>query len=173
MSRGRPTTIDHKNMTLSERRAYQRVVAKRHEDRKKAGQSVRRLRLGDMTTCKLCGVEKPFTAEFFAPRGDGSSRLHRRCNPCHAQRLAFRGVGEYKKYGLTKEGLATLRTRPCVLCGSTKLLRIDHCHATGKLRNTLCNACNSGLGFFRDRPDLLRLAAQYVEHYAARHAGAS
>ncbi len=167
----RPVSIDHKNMSLGARRAYQRVVAKRHEARKKAGYSVRRRRQGEPANCIECEVEKPFTPEFFPRKWAGAPSLKFRCQACEDAHLSFRGVGEYKKYGLTKAGLATLRARPCVLCGSTKHLRIDHCHATGKLRNTLCNACNTGLGMFKDRPDLLRLAAQYVEHYAATHAG--
>ena len=53
----------------------------------------------------------------------------------------------------------------CAICGSERQGRnhsLDHCHATGKLRGILCNKCNSGLGFFRDRIDLLEKAIAYL-----------
>lgn len=51
----------------------------------------------------------------------------------------------------------------CEICRSEKHLRWDHCHKTGKFRGTLCNPCNSGIGFFRDNSKRLRSAAAYLE----------
>ena len=39
---------------------------------------------------------------------------------------------------------------------------VDHCHKTGKIRGLLCVRCNSGLGHFKDSPDLLLTAAKYL-----------
>lgn len=54
----------------------------------------------------------------------------------------------------------------CKLCGQEppdgQALVVDHCHESGKVRALLCSHCNLGLGHFRDNPDLLRAAAQYV-----------
>jgi hypothetical protein len=36
----------------------------------------------------------------------------------------------------------------------------------GRLRGWLCHDCNKGLGWFRDRPWLLRRAGRYVEEFA-------
>ncbi len=42
-------------------------------------------------------------------------------------------------------------------------LHIDHDHASGKVRGLLCHSCNVSIGHFRDDPDLLRQAAEYIE----------
>lgn len=40
----------------------------------------------------------------------------------------------------------------------------DHNHKTGKIRGILCSHCNKGLGFFKDSPELLLKAAQYLQY---------
>lgn len=79
----------------------------------------------------------------------------------------------YKRlYGLTRldvEALLAKQGGVCAICGKAepggkhKLFQVDHCHTTGKVRGMLCDACNRGLGFFRDNPNALRTAAKYVE----------
>nr|WP_078884185.1 endonuclease domain-containing protein [Streptomyces sp. NRRL S-340] len=43
---------------------------------------------------------------------------------------------------------------------------VDHCHGTGRVRGVLCFSCNAALGQFKDRPDVMRRAAAYVEGIA-------
>jgi hypothetical protein len=45
---------------------------------------------------------------------------------------------------------------------------VDHNHQTGKTRQLLCSFCNSGLGYFRDNPQILLEAKTYLE----KHSGA-
>jgi DNA-directed RNA polymerase subunit RPC12/RpoP len=88
------------------------------------------------------------------------------------------------KYGLTWEEyqhmLATQEYR-CAICRSefppeavhgtgvrSKWICVDHCHATERVRELLCPACNFMLGRAFDRPELLRAAADYLERHHAR-----
>jgi hypothetical protein len=55
----------------------------------------------------------------------------------------------------------------CAICKQHQVcfkntLCVDHNHVTGKIRKLLCNDCNKGLGFFKDSPELLDIALQYL-----------
>lgn len=58
----------------------------------------------------------------------------------------------------------------CAICGDYfKDLgsppHLDHNHSTGALREFLCNNCNRGLGHFKDSPEILNAAVQYLEKH--------
>lgn len=40
---------------------------------------------------------------------------------------------------------------------------VDHNHVTGEVRGILCTQCNSGLGHFKDKIEVMRLAIKYLE----------
>ncbi len=162
----RPTTVGLRYMTPDERRAYDTVKAKRFY--RKHNPSPAQAGMGFMQVCRVCRVAKPFTTQYF-PLNTGRARAKRKCRDC-AKTKQVRANAQ-SKYKLTDEQYKVLMERSCVLCGSKGQTVFDHCHKTNKFRNMLCYACNVGLGLFKDNPTLLRLAAQYVEHYAALHVG--
>jgi hypothetical protein len=80
------------------------------------------------------------------------------------------------RYGISYDDYMKLSERQmnlCAICGEpetmignngkTKRLAVDHCHTSGKVRGLLCGACNRGLGYFKDNPELLENAIRYVK----------
>jgi len=70
------------------------------------------------------------------------------------------------RYGLTLAEYRALQVRQgnvCAICRKpVRVLCIDHCHITGRVRGLLCPKCNSALGFCNDDPRLLRAALAYL-----------
>jgi len=77
------------------------------------------------------------------------------------------------KYGITAEEYDQMLLKQenvCAICGleagggrgAESRLAVDHNHETGKVRGLLCNNCNNGLGRFKDNPELLRKAIDYL-----------
>jgi protein-arginine kinase activator protein McsA len=50
----------------------------------------------------------------------------------------------------------------CLICQEETKLHVDHCHETKKVRGLLCRECNTGLGKFKERVDLLERAIHYL-----------
>jgi hypothetical protein len=111
-----------------------------------------------------CGVE---LTEHNAYRKSGRPREWRgRCRPCAA-------IRRRSKHDEAEDQRRALITRTaCDICGEPETVTrggvvrrptTDHDHATGQWRGILCARCNTGLGMFHDRPDLLRAAADYIE----------
>ena len=107
--------------------------------------------------------------------GDASKRWRR----AHPERYAKVNHNiKLKKYGISPEEydrLFTTQDGRCAICrnpetviikGTLAKLSIDHNHATNEVRGLLCRHCNQGLGLFRDSPELLRVAVQYLERPA-------
>ena len=46
-------------------------------------------------------------------------------------------------------------------------LNVDHDHKTGQIRGLLDPWINQGLAYFKDSPEMLRAAADYLESYPA------
>ena len=61
----------------------------------------------------------------------------------------------------------------CAICRNAPAAHVDHDHDTGEVRELLCFNCNGGLGQFKDDPEVLRAAADYVERHRALPRSAS
>ena len=113
-----------------------------------------------------------------ATKASGAEKRHRnkwmqkyRASPVF--RREFQDGQGARRHGITPEEYAERRSRPCAICGVFKDepgkrgsgMHLDHDHATGQLRGTLCDKCNRGLGLFDDRTELLTRAAAYLSEW--------
>lgn len=144
-----------------------------------------------MKKCTLCGTEKsPSMFHTDKRKRDG---LRSACKECansaalssyhsspsqkESRKAAWMRYN-CKKYGITVEEYIEMFNRQghsCKICsdriipmgsgGRMLVAHIDHCHSSGKVRGLLCHACNVAIGKFKDSPDNLRRAAEYLEGF--------
>lgn len=129
-------------------------------------------------SCVACG------ALFVPNQSRGSGRTW--CSVLCKDRIRKRERKEYLKsstwkgirraeilrgHGITQDqydAMLSIQNGVCAICLTKETSRngflvVDHCHTKGKVRKLLCVKCNVGLGHFRDDPQLLRKAADYLE----------
>lgn len=145
------------------------------------------------TACRKWGPEALFRSPAGKPtvRCADCRRLRRdRSRASRASRgpAGTRADNLWQKYRITPEEYDALRSAQehrCRICGVHEnditgvargrprldgtppaeafRLVVDHCHRTGQVRGLLCVACNAMIGQARDRPEVLRAAAAYLE----------
>lgn len=132
--------------------------------------------------CADC--EKVLPVSSFVRATRKPSGYHTYCKPCHNQRSRISkdkhgGSRTYhltRRYGITAaeaDFLLEGQGGVCAICRTAPAVHVDHDHATGAVRALLCFNCNGGLGQFKDDPELLRAAAQYVVLHSARQQAAA
>lgn len=158
MPKGRPITVNIKDMSAQRLREYRRAASRKYYKKQRAERRLPR-DFGDNRECLECKEIKPRTHEFFEQRyGD----FRGECIPCRnkkqkAARIkrAFNGtLAEYEEI---------MRDAQCAICGAAEKLVLDHCHDKGHVRGVLCNHCNSMLGFARDDQHTLQCAIKYLD----------
>ena len=92
------------------------------------------------------------------------------CPSCHKERKATNRHSQAARlnhYGISEMDFARLvilQEGKCAICKEpVPKPCIDHDHLTGKVRGLLCDACNAGLGFFKDSQTALLSAIQYLK----------
>lgn len=136
--------------------------------------------------CCDCKTVKP--VEDFAWQRKASGNWHRGsvCRPCRARRTRawnakhrrtkVRDRNLRRDYGIglaEYNALFSEQAGACAICGDTVMptdtrtgepyqMGVDHCHTCGAVRALLCRSCNNGLGCFRDDPERLKKAIEYL-----------
>lgn len=117
--------------------------------------------------CTICGQIKPLD-QFYADKRNATGRMSS-CRECFNKRDAERKV--FQKYGLTPEqrsAMAEAQDHRCPICREARVLVVDHCHKSGKVRALLCDRCNRLLGVADDQIDLLKSAIQFLKAHAPK-----
>ena len=140
--------------------------------------------MNDTKICNTCAEEKPLSS--FYARKDYNGYRHE-CKECTRIKQAKRWAEnpEFKKRGVTRQrrwqrqkfynlsleqeqNLLKAQNNVCAICDkqfkTDADYHVDHCHTTNKVRGLLCPCCNKGLGLFKDNPENLRKAADYVKN---------
>lgn len=153
------------------------IVTQSNETRRRN----RNLNHKGMAYCSGCDSEK-LTSEF--SKDSGTPRgIKSRCKECRKQEYqankqqaakAMRRRNLRVKFDISNAEyieLSHAQGDVCAACGQPETriingillpLSIDHDHATGKIRGLLCQACNLGLGYFRDNIENLSNAIDYL-----------
>lgn len=94
-------------------------------------------------------------------------RDRRRGNPIY-MRYPARCDGCTKITHAQREEIIAAQDGNCAICGDFLAdggMHVDHDHDTGVIRGVLCTTCNLALGGFRDAPEILRKAIEYLKGY--------
>jgi hypothetical protein len=131
-------------------------------------------RRGHTIEMKCCGCENMFQAFLIKVRqGKGKYcsiecyQAYRKKNKKDEKERAKIHQKKYN-YNLSENeyyGLFEKQNYQCAICQcdlNTNRPCVDHDHETNSVRGILCNACNRGLGFFKDDVDRLRNAIKYL-----------
>ena len=108
--------------------------------------------------CSACHLD--FPREHYQSRATRQqpNKISSRCRTCtgQAKRAAKYDLSLEMMQELLAPGVCDICLLPCTA------LEVDHNHNTGVVRGVLCGPCNTGLALFRDQPDVLRRAAEYI-----------
>lgn len=129
----------------------------------------------DGRVCTRCKQYK--TWKFYTYNTGGVNGHHSRCVECQKKERIKAKTKEtylfhnYNLFPLEYQQLFQKQNSKCAICNTlitrTKdegnVAHVDHDHKTGKVRGLLCVTCNSGLGSFKDNPNLLYNAISYLE----------
>ena len=139
-------------------------------------------------TCSKCCNTKSADA-FFRLYRRRRVRLQNICKECQTarhreyyartkndRRIYKRRSDLKKKYGITLDNyheMLVAQEFACAICKEPEkystsketkpTLAVDHCHKSSKVRGLLCSQCNQALGKFKDDPELLESALDYLK----------
>jgi hypothetical protein len=73
-------------------------------------------------------------------------------------------LSEYEQLNIQQNGVCAIcnKSETLSMKGKPPVLRVDHCHATGKIRGLLCHKCNCAIGLLEDSIDLCIKASNYL-----------
>lgn len=133
-----------------------------------------------MRTCTTCKLEKPLVE--FHRRSNRLSGKQTQCSICvNARRREYRKTNKEKIRAWNKKRNPgwnidrynqhlELQNNKCAICKTDNPGLSDWCcdhnHVTNEPRGLLCVQCNAGLGYFKDNPEYLQSAIDYLNQWS-------
>ena len=129
---------------------------------------------GDTENLRISNLRETI---WFKPSEEGETLKNRKMNKTTMRHYALK-----RYYGITGEQYGEMLAAQkgvCAICGQPetamfrgvpKVMHVDHCHETGKVRALLCGMCNGMLGLAKDDTAKLRAAAAYLEKHSGKTA---
>lgn len=79
-------------------------------------------------------------------------------------------LDDYIKLAVEQDGKCAICKQPETQLrgGKLKMLAVDHCHTSGKIRGLLCVACNQAIGKLRDDTIILESAIGYLVKHSPK-----
>lgn len=124
--------------------------------------------------CSVCGPDTEVRLRSATRLGTRSAECmtvvrayrKRRVRRWSSEKRSQRAFRLKSKYNLTTQEYEDMKVSQegrCAICNTTpKILVVDHCHSSGRVRGLLCASCNKALGFLRDNAEAARRAATYL-----------
>jgi hypothetical protein len=142
------------------------------------------VRSGSCIICAAAARVKRYHEKGGRERGRADARKRRDANPAAERQRAVRTTLK-SKYGITEVQYAEMfdaQRGCCAICErrmvsrldpsrpiysgrgapSREVARVDHCHASGRVRGLLCSDCNIMLGHAHDDDELMLTAVRYL-----------
>lgn len=127
--------------------------------------------------CSKCGEYK--SLDDFYKRKKSVDGLNGMCIDCvkkwkNDNKDKIRNAEYLSRYGISLieyEEMLRVQNNRCATCGKhetevhRKILHVDHCHETEKVRGLLCRNCNVALGFVQDSEDTLTEMILYLRKF--------
>lgn len=135
--------------------------------------TILRFRDGDKENLRIANLRDPAVEPAYSRTDQG--RYEARKSHYEQQRDRARDLAFRDKYGidLTEyQRMADEQGHKCAICGEPetiesngkpRLLAVDHCHDTGKVRGLLCGRCNPMIGYADHNVDILTRAIDYLK----------
>lgn len=155
----KPTTLFHWDLKSKDGLHSYCKACVRVRDRLRANKPV-------SATSKICFTCKaPKLAACFHKNPRNTDGLQSACKLCKREANFRRLLVQYNLTIEQWDEMVLNQGGMCAICDQDAVLVVDHDHATGKVRQLLCNGCNAALGFLKDSPDRATKAAEYLKKH--------
>jgi len=126
---------------------------------------------GDGFSKKICNICHKLlnTTEFAKNQNAKNNRSVRRpsCQECRKKlegvNLALKAKREWSKKKPQNKPFECPICGKRTIAGITSKVVLDHDHRSGKVRDWICDSCNTGIGRFKDDVELMKKAIRFIK----------